>query len=1076
MTSARKLLAAIDPLPATKRERHLATTARSLVGTRKLDALLAELAGRDEFARRVAVRIAAIAGHAEHVTKALDAGETSVVRMAVRAAVRLGLPAEVFVERLPAMTADTRARLYRLVREQGAREVADALMPVVQERFGDDEAGALLAACSAPPLVELEHAAANWAAIGKRHPAALLDLVLAQLDEAPVSEWQGIWWRREWGVRAAAESLPERVLDLIERVLPHVTMVRVPPVLARVAPERVARIMAQGKVYLPDSPALWRKLRDVGEAELVAIGCRLDDRRLARFLHALPPSRRAAIYQAAVGNRPDVPFAVLDELPSRDRAAEARRLLGLRRVADVPAQRLAATARLPWDEARAPLLAATHGATAEERGEAYPLYINAAAATRDPAVFAEMLGTLTRLPNEQDPVRGSALTALSQVPAWLFRTSEAGLLAKLMIDATQARDFSGWTQSAVRELAMALIQQGALRTEPVLAVTGLDVLEHLGQHNSWIHLWGLYRDLPKGAEHQVYEALRPRIESDAARDQYSLALALAAGLGKRAWHMPALQEVLNRGRFAAQEQIARRAIDLWLEPLATRDERVEVVLRGDLSTITLPSVREAVSCRRTDLLDLVIGQRVSGRFYSSGVPYVPTYYGCFHRWMPRQVAAHAAELVAIAQPGAVSYQRVAALRALSDVPGSAAALRRFVVDPDVPVAEAALAALAWTDEPAAVLPELLAFADTDRARVAVYAATRCARFTTPAQLGVLLAPVLRGAKITSRKEAVRLLAEHRVPGALREFSAIWPQTHRDIRRAIVSACRWHLDDPLAWNLLSLAVADEQAVAHEVLSSGHWFVPERHRPRYAALVRTIALRAEPDIAGPALSAMPQWSRWDGGGTELLRSLVEDLKNTATWQRALGALIGVCDTDFTPVREVVARLLGALTEFDAVPDRDLPARQRIRKVVELLGNDRMSAAHREFERELAVDLAGVMPVEAVRLAVSSVDWHSASALDGLRFVASLATRPALGLRARDEVASRLQRSLAGLTYEDIRALAAGLVEAGPLPALGIATVAGPLEGWPEFWREIVRRVRADADPDVREAAFAVVTAPE
>jgi hypothetical protein len=266
------------------------------------------------------------------------------------------------------------------------------------------------------------------------------------------------------------------------------------------------------------------------------------------------------------------------------------------------------------------------------------------------------------------------------------------------------------------------------------------------------------------------------------------------------------------------------------------------------------------------------------------------------------------------------------------------------------------------------------------------------------------------------------------------------------------------------------------VAHEVLNLTHWLVPERHRARYAGLVRTIAVRPEADIAGPALSAMPQWSRWDSGGTELLADLAADLKNTATWERALGALIGACEEDFAPLRAVVARLVRSLDEFDAAPDRDLPARQRIRKIVQLLGNDRVPAAHREFERVLAGDLAGVMPIEAIRLAASAVDWQSAEVLAQLRFVASLATRPTLALRARDEVASRLGRGLAGMTYLDIRALAAGLAGHAPLLALSVATVGGRMEGWPEYWREILRQVRADADPDVREAALAVVTSAE
>ncbi|MEU7482155.1 hypothetical protein AB0A63_39730, partial [Lentzea sp. NPDC042327] len=1040
-TTAAALLTAIDPLPAPARQRHIATTALSLAGTAELDAVLRDLAGRGTFERRLAVQLAAIAGHREHVRRELAAPQTAVQWTALRAAVRLGLPAEVFLERLPEMAAATRRRLYRLVRREQATALADALLPVVWERHGDDEAAALLVACSAPPLRELEHAAANWSAIGKRHPAALLDLVEAELAAAPVSAWKQIWSHREVAVRSAAEKLPMRVLDLVERVAPHVWSVRLPSVLARVAPERVAGLLAQDSAHQPASGRFWRRLAGVDERALVAVARRLHPSGLRHLLHALPPSRRASVYEGAVGERPDVPFAVLDELPVADRAVQARRLLGLRRVADSPSQRLAVTARLPWEEAREPLLAATKRATADERAEAYPLYVQAAAASKDPDAFAAMLATLTRLPNEQDPVRAPALMALAKVPAWLFRASEAPLLAKLLLDATRARDSSWSTWHAVQELATALVRQGAVTSEPVLVETGLDGLNLVGEHNSHVHLPGLHRSLPRGAEHQVFAALRPRMTADAGRDQYSLVLALAAGLERRAWHLPELQDLVGRARFAAQETVACQAIVLWLAPTATRDDRVGQVLSDDISSIVLGEVQRAVSMRRTDLLDLVVGRRVRGRFWNSDVAFVPHYTRCFHLWMPRQIAEHAAQLASIARStGHAVLARVNATTALGQVPGTAATLRTLLRDNEVRVAEAALSALAWTDEPADVLPDLLALADTDRARVAVYAATRCARFTPPTRLRALLAPVLRGKKVTSRKEAVRLLAEHQVPGTLPELAAIWPDTHRDIKRAIVSACRYFLDDEAAWDLLSAAAEGEAPVALSVLDLPPQDVADRHRTRYASLVRAIAVRPEPEAARRALATLPLWSRWDTGGTDLLADLTTDLTRTATWQQALTALVAACEDDLTPLRTAVTRLLSTLDTHNAEPDRDLPARQRIRAVVRLLADDRTSPTHRAFERLLAHDLATPMPREAIRLAASAVDWQADDVLDQVLFTASLATRPTLALDARTELQRWLRHNAAKTTPAQLRTLATALLAPAPLVALGFADVAG------------------------------------
>ena len=77
--------------------------------------------------------------------------------------------------------------------------------------------------------------------------------------------------------------------------------------------------------------------------------------------------------------------------------------------------------------------------------------------------------------------------------------------------------------------------------------------------------------------------------------------------------------------------------------------------------------------------------------------------------------------------------------------------------------EAALAGLAWTDTPQAALPLLLSQGGSDRARVAMYAATRCARFIPSAELGGTLEAAVAAAdgKITSQKELIRLLGQLR---------------------------------------------------------------------------------------------------------------------------------------------------------------------------------------------------------------------------------------------------------------------------------------------------------------------------
>ncbi|WNV86342.1 hypothetical protein [Umezawaea sp. Da 62-37] len=1092
-TSARRLLRTLDPLPFGARQKALSDTARRLAGTAELDDLLRDFAG-DVHSRRIALQMAYVAGNGEYVAECLAAPETAVVAHALGAAVRLGLPAEVFVERLPHLPTALRRILYNGVRRRRATALADALLPVVRERFGDQEAAALLAACSTPvvakALPELAHAVANWSAIGRRHPAEFLDLVDAELAAMTPAWWPKVLTRLGGGIAAAAEPEPARVLDLVERTLPHAPLpwglVGVLGVLARHSPERVAAVLLDPRRTgsTPDQRSLWRTLTGIGDDGLIGIARLLDGAALVRFLHVLAPSRRAAVYAGAVGGRADVPLEAVDELPAAARAAEARRLLALRANADEPSRRLAVTARLGWVEARPVLREATTRATADERATAYPLYIAAGAAGRDQEVFAEVLSTLTRLPNEQDPVRAAALTALAAVPSWLFRTSETDQLVKLMVDAAQARDCSWSTQHAVGTLARALVREGIVSRRTELLDAGLVGLGSLGSHLRWMDLSGLDRALPRGAEQQVFETLRGRMAIDAERGRYEMLLGFADGLGKRAWDMTHLQELLARACKAKDDSVVSRAVGLWLAPPATRDDRVEKVFRGDRSTVTLHPVLNAIGFRRTDLLDDVIGKPLHGRFLKRGVRYVPPFEGCFPRWLPRQTAAYAGELAALAGDRRANvYERANAVRALGRVPGTVDAVRGFTGDREVQVAEAALGALAWTDEPGDVLPDLLSQVDTDRARVAVYAVTRCARFTAPDRLGEQLGLLLGGPKVTARKEAVRLLAEHHVPGAAALLTAAWdgPHSHRDVRRALVWAAGWFLDDEAAWDLLARAAADEQAVAVTVLDRSPFTVAPHHRARYAALVRDVVASPHGDPAVLRAGTVPLWARFDTGTIALLVDRVSDLGNTATWAPALTALLDVCAAanDVEPLREATARLLAAEDLFDAEADRDLPARQRIGALARMVV-DRPSAVLRAAAGALSDDLAATPEHRgsAVALAVAAIPWDD-DPLPGLRAVTGLADRPALAGRAEAELTARLDGAVRRMPRERALAVAGTLAGEGATAArlaLAITAAAGRDTGWPEHWRSLLRSLRRHEDPDVRLAALDTVTAVE
>lgn len=611
---ARRLSLQLDPLPFPARQRVLADTARSLAGTAALSALLAELDGLGSIPRRWAVTMAAVAGDVAYLRRCLTVPELGVAVVAMGWCVRRGLHSDVIGAALPVAPKAWRQALYNALRSYRAAELAQRLLPVVRDRFGDHEAAALLTACGpamvAALLPELDFAVPNVVALARQHPGVLLDHLRRRLVEAGEAGRAAVWARYACAAAEAILADPGRVLDLLEGLGPvtglPVGLERRLPALARVDPERLIAILADSsrRIRFRSGRALCLALRRAGDGALVSLARSVisDGPRLEALLRGLQPSRRTAVLEGALGGRDLVqaglPVSVLDALPWPARHAHARRLLGTRPVADNPHLRLEVVARLPWPEAEPALRAETARSTAAERARAYPLLISAAAATRDPETVGWLLSSLTRLPNEQDPVRSPALQAIAAMPAWLFRLADIAALDKLTTDAVQARDVSWATRHAVSTLAIQVVRHGVVSTAPELVDCGLQILHRAGGHSRTLTLYRLDRDLPRGAEHAVFDVLRPRIDADARQGRHELALSLAEGLHRRAWAMPGLQEYIATAVSATQDSTVRRAIDLWLAPPASRDERVEVLLRGDPSVITLSSVAAAVSRRR----------------------------------------------------------------------------------------------------------------------------------------------------------------------------------------------------------------------------------------------------------------------------------------------------------------------------------------------------------------------------------------------------------------------------------------------------------------------------------------------
>ena len=540
---------------------------------------------------------------------------------------------------------------------------------------------------------------------------------------------------------------------------------------------------------------------------------------------------------------------------------------------------------------------------------------------------------------------------------------------------------------------------------------------------------------------------------------------------------------VDRARGATSDEVVREAISLWLAPPPTRDQRVADVLRADRSTITLPEVAHVVAWRRTDLLDDVLRRSMHGRFLTRGVQLVPGFDGGFDRWLPRQVAAYAALLTKIATTTRLpAWERASATRSLARTVGDATLVRSLSTDAEVSVAEAAVAGLAHVEDPTSVLPDLVRLADTDRARVAVPAITRAVRFLRPDDVPAVVRSLLASPKVTTRKEAVRLLAGHRVPGAARLLLDTWsvPDQHRDVRRTVAAAARFHLDAADAWQVLDHAV-DDPEVATAVLGLPAMSVARSHRPAYAALVQRVAESDDPDTARLGLDALPHWLAWRPGAVDLLVELVTDLDRTGVWDRALTALVRGCTLTgaAAPLVAVAQSLVAADDDSRDGPHRDRPARWRLADLVHQLHQEAIGGLNRPLATELGESLATTRPDLAIRLLAVGIDLADDTTADlMLERICGLATRTSLATVAHRAVRHQVAREahrLPGRAEELVGRLPIDDF-AHAAVALAVATAAGEVHGWSAPLQALVRALREHPDPDVRSAALDVRLAHE
>ncbi|MEW1724977.1 hypothetical protein [Streptomyces sp. NPDC093109] len=1130
-----RLLATLDPLPHPARLRQAALAARSFAADGALDSVLAELDGLGPYERRLGALLALAGRRTKFLAARLGDPDQVVRGCAMRAARTLPVPDGAIEAAYADASEATRRGLARVVLAGHRTALAERLVGRLRTEWGDAEAARLLPACSAGfvarLLPELGHAVGSWPRLARSHPGPVLDHAERDLAARPHDQ-RDIWWRQHGdGVAAVASVRPEGVLALLERygpeLLPGALRERLGALVAADA-ERTVRVLIsleRGARYprAVPPPAVLRRLVRADPPSLTALGRHWlnSPRYFAGLLKAVPPRGRGDFFDAATAGievRSDHVLPVLELLPYERRWAEVRRWVPRgREEAWFWVDVLEPAARGPVAEARPELLAALRRPDPEDRALVWPLLIaNAAveaAGTGDPAVTHELLALMGRLRNEQDPVRAAALEALAEQRPGLFTAEDTGPLERIVRDALEARDSSPRTRNAVRRLAVGVLRENAVRAadgEPALLAWALHALERLAGHVGAADLGALDRTLRRGQEHQVFEALRPWLEAAGDKADYRPLFALTGALGKRAHGMEPLQDLLEEALKYGDDAAFTTAATYWLAPSGTRHARVERVLALEPSAAFLYSVQEVLTSRRTDLLDPLLGDAPPyGRFQKRGTRRPLPALGNAGRWLPRQQAAAVALAAAVAgDESRALYERAAAITAAAplDVHGRALALR-YADAPEVVLAEAALGALVWTGRPAETLPLLLGHAGGDRARVAVYAAGRAARFTAPSVLADRLGGPLtaaRGVKVTSRKEAVRLAARHlpaRGAAALLATAYRAPEQHPDVRAAVVAAATELLGEEEVWAVLTDAShgsPDAPQVLQALVRAAPWSLAEAHRPRYARLIGAVCRAADDEAAVAALSVLPRWAGYAPESADSLVGTVGDLDGRARWRAAAGALAALAVSGLphplggaapgSLFHRALADLLavhageGTDAAYRTAPDRDLPALQRVRtllgKLPVVLLPSLLEAGVPAVLEAVAEQLVGepsFVPDRAELLCrlidlddgpdVLTAQLRALAGAAGGRPVLAAALAARLGGR---RYGYRLPREPATVLAVAERSAATGGTADGLL-AVALVKDVGHGLGWPGEWRTALRALRRHPVADVRDAAL-------
>lgn len=1108
--SRERVLKELDVIGYSDRMKQMATWGCQYKGEAAYSDLLISLLKSDSaYEGHLALTGAGVTHDARAVLAALSHGKAGVRCRAAKLLPEIITDSDFLIEsEIVSMSHECRRQLLRSVVITRRQDWAERLLPLVLDSWGGHEAATLLAACSEKTargrLPELGYGVLNWKMLTQRHPDIVADYFHDVLQKATQREKTFVWWRFSSAIEMLCALKPSIVLEC---ALEHGPMDVLHPVLRsrlgmlmEVSSEGVFKLLmreeARGDLLthgIPVGVLKKNKLFSIEQWSKLTSLLAEQPLHVAKVLDTLAPSLRGLVFEATYGEderRMRVfPTPLLDVLPHRLRHREAARMLDLRDIRERRDRTLDITARLFIANARENLEKATTVSGADERAVAYAHLIRGTALSR--SGMDETLRFLTRIKNDQDPVRNSVMVELSNCPPTLFKEDHIGELTLLVDSVIEARDTSYGTRTATENLAFAILCYHAFQPESSLFQFALRTFARMAMRDGHFMLRSMNWDrMPDHVLNIIFDEFYTLGVEAHKRESHTYILRMAASFGKSVERLPKLQRLLKE--LLQVKDAAPQAVRYWLAPRKTRDERVQEMLDSDLSFISFHEVFMHLHLKRQEWLEpFIAGTVIKGKHLSGKSIYLVPASDGFHRWLPRQQKALATLLEKVALDAKRNfYERSAAMRSLAKMPDYYSdKLKKLQQDEEVQIAEAALHACSLWEDPEKALPLLLENLDGDRARVAMYAIPRCARRMKPQAMTSMLADLLNRdkLKITVRKEAIRLLgafkSSENMAILLREYEK--PNSHKDVVIAIGHAARQWLEDERSWAILSsMALSPERDIARSLLYQNPRELPLKDRPRYVQWIAENGSHADADVAQEAFRAMNLWA--DGNEALLATAAgkaILDMENSSRWKAALDTLIMVCRDGVVNEQVIsICKQLGAMetiVEWNAAADRDLPQRQRLLALVDKLVS--LPQHERQGLVPLYEGMIGVLAVmeamqsAVIKLNVAIIEWNSVDrAVVCLNHVIQIAsTKPHLLDYAYRRIVQTLNASKGQWTAEVLLSIVDRLNGQSPFEAqyigLSLLQVAGKSLLWNQSSADRLRAYRKHEHETIRMVAM-------